>query len=58
MEDFRTFAFNLVGESLANVKGTDSMKVSVNGISTGSTKMKPDSIGVVDIPLDIISDWV
>lgn len=58
MEDFRTFAFNLVGESLANVKGTDSMRVSVNGISTGSTKMKPDSIGVVDIPLDIVSDWV
>lgn len=58
MEDFRTFAFNFVGEGLSAVHGSDSMKVKVEGMSTGSTKMKPDSIGVVDIPINIISDWV
>lgn len=58
MEDFRTFAFNFVGEGLREAYGSDTVGVTVGGFSTGSTKMKPDSIATIDIPIDIIEDWV
>jgi hypothetical protein len=58
MEDVRAYIFNMVGDSLSNVHGSESMQVSVAGIKTGNTKAKPDSMGVIDIPLDVVSDWL
>lgn len=58
MEEVRTFAFNIVGEGLREAHGSDSVKVSLEGITSGRTKMKADSIATVDIPIDIISNWI
>lgn len=53
MEDFRTFCINIIGSGLGAAKG-----VSVGGITTGRTNMKPDTVGTIDIPIGIIEDWM
>lgn len=58
MEDVRAYIFNMVGEQFSNIHGNQNMQVSVAGIKTGNTKAKPDSMGVIDIPLDVVSDWL
>lgn len=58
MEEVRTYAINIIGEGLRALHGSATMPMTVEGTSTGDTKQKADSIATIDLPLNIISDWV
>ena len=58
MEDVLTYMQNIVFEGLANVTGSETIKVSGKAFATGGTKMKSDVTTVLDIPFDALEDWL
>lgn len=56
MEDFRTYIFNLIGEGINQANGP--LHPRVSGITSGGTKQKADSIAAIDIPIDVIEQWI